>query len=69
MNRGENWSPEQREAVLAPAAQWIERYRELAETERDYLEATGAPDWRDVAREVGAVGGELLGGEEVRGGT
>lgn len=52
VDRVEGWTPEQRRELREGLDAQVRRYQELAEAERAYLEATGAPDWRDVAREV-----------------
>jgi len=65
VDRVDGWTAEQRAELRGAFDAQVDRYRHLAERERDYLEATGAPDWRDVAREAAAIGGELL---ERRGG-
>jgi len=60
-DRVEGWTAEQRADLRRAADEQVQRYRQLAEAERVYLEATGAPDWRDVAREAAAIGGDLAG--------
>ena len=64
VDRVDNWTPAERAEITGPAESWLEAYRELADRERDYLEATGAPAWEDVARTVGGIGRDLIVGEE-----